>query len=224
LVRRIHLTEELIDRRHRGGPRGPSAAPAEHPVERLAAWLRQTLAGHPGSGEIWFFGYGSLIWRPEIDTHGSAVATVHGYHRSFCLWQRRHRGSVEHPCLMMALDRGGTCRGVAYRIEARDVESAIAPVWRREMRGDGYRPRWIEARTQTGRVRALTFVANRAGSRYAGRLPLAAGAERIAEGCGERGPCADYLRRTVESLAQNDIHDRNLWRLQQLVARHLARY
>ena len=125
---------------------------------------------------------------------------------------------------MMALDRGGTCRGVAYRVEARDLESALAPVWRREMRGDGYRPRWVDARTATGRVRALTFVANRAGERYAGRLPMETVAERIAEGCGERGPCADYLRLTVESLHRHGIRDRNLWRLQALVARHLARY
>ncbi len=222
--RRLHLTESLIARRHARGPSGPGGHMDELPPERLAAWLRQTLAAHPSHGELWFFGYGSLIWRPEIETDRSELATVHGYHRSFCLWQRRHRGSIAQPCLMMALDRGGACRGLLYQVRGRDLESALAPLWRREMRGDGYRPRWIDARTARGRRRALTFVANRAGSRYAGKLPLEEAAERIAHGCGEKGPCADYLRRTVESLAEHGIDDRNLWRLQALVARALARY
>ena len=95
-------------------------------------------------------------------------------------------------------------------------------IWRREMRGDGYRPRWITARTANGPVSAVTFVVNRRGPRYAGRLSAGRVAEHIASGCGEKGACAEYLRRLVVSLHRLGIHDRRLWHLQRLVAARLA--
>lgn len=188
----------------------------------LAASLAALLDGHEATDGLWLFGYGSLIWRPEIEFAERRVATVRGWHRRFCLWQWRFRGTPDRPGLMLALDRGGACKGVAYRIAGPDIRTALAPVWRREMRGRGYLPRWVRAETAAGPVRALTFVVNRRGERYAGRLSEAEAAAYIAQACGHAGPSASYLLATVAACEELGIRDPHLWRLQELVAARMA--
>ena len=176
----------------------------------------------PGE-DMWLFGYGSLMWKPELEFAESLSATAIGWHRQFCLWQWRYRGSRDHPGLMLALDRGGSCCGVAYKIAGPNVSEKVAGVWRREMIGKGYRPRWLSLRSAKGPTKALGFVADREGPRYAGHMPLEAIADHIAAACGANGPSAEYLLETRESCRLLGIRDDMLEQLHDLVAERLQR-
>ena len=164
----------------------------------------------------------ALIWNPEFAVAERRVARLDGWHRRFCLLQRRFRGSPRRPGLVLALEPGGACSGLAFRLEAGEAGALLMPVWRREMIGQGYRARWVNLRTQAGAVPALTFVVNRASDRYTGRRDEAEIADIIATGCGHLGPSAAYLLRTVEACEALGIRDGHLWRLQRRVAERLA--
>jgi cation transport protein ChaC len=216
-----HLTRELIDARFPEPILNRSQTMGELSDAEIEASLRETLDGRC-KGDLWLFGYGSLMWKPDFDYADREVARVQGYHRSFCLWQRRYRGNRLNPNLMLALDSGGSCWGVAYRVPAPNVAVKISSTWRRELIGNGYRPRWITAHTGRGPLAALVFVANRGNSeRYAGRLPDETVARYIAEACGEGGSGAEYLLETVLALENLRLRDSRLWRLQRLVAHYL---
>lgn len=180
--------------------------------------LRRTRAamfppdGKP-KGSVWLFGYGSLIWNPAIEYAEKRPATVHGLHRRFCLQTYLGRGSRERPGLVLALDRGGRCRGVVFRISPEQAESELDIVWRREMISHAYRPRWLTAVTPEGPVKAIGFVINRGHERYTGALPDEAVAETIAHAAGFLGPCCDYLFNTVEHLEELGMPDAGLARL-----------
>ena len=217
------LTRELVRAVHpRPVEEGQAALPLldDDAVERL---LDAALAAAPGGArdEAWIFAYGSLIWRPEIEVAESLPARLPGWHRRFCIWQWRNRGSLANPGLMLALERGGSCAGVALRVAGADLREKLRAVWRREMRGNSYLARWVRPRTARGPVDAIAFVMNRASDRYAGRLDLALAAERIASACGARGPSAEYLCETVHGLRAHGLGDRYLWELQSLVAARL---
>ena len=186
----------------------------------LSASLDRQLADHDG-GDLWVFGYGSLMWKPERDMRDCRPALLNGWHRRFCLWQWRYRGSRQSPGLVLALDRGGACRGLAWRIPAPDVRKKAWSLWKREMLGNGYRARWVTLTTVDGPMRALVFTANTESERYAGRLTDEMAADHIARACGEEGASAEYLLETVLKCEQLGIHDRFLWRLQELVAERM---
>jgi glutathione-specific gamma-glutamylcyclotransferase len=122
---------------------------------------------------------------------------------------------------MLGLDRGGSCRGLVYRVVQPSIRERLLPVWQREMRANGYRARWVKAETEIGPIWAITFVAHRDGERYAGYLLDDEIADRIALGCGHIGPSAEYLLETVTRCKELGIHDRHLWRIQGLVAERL---
>ncbi len=185
--------------------------------DELAASRAATLADVDLSRGVWLFGYGSLIWNPAFHFTDRLTGTVHGYHRRFCLWTHLGRGCPERPGLVLGLERGGSCRGVAFHIAPAAVEEELAIVWRREMLSGAYVPRWVEVHTALGAVRAITFAINRAHERYARYLPDDRVAEVIAAAEGFLGPCADYLINTVDQLAQLGIRDRPLEQLRQQV-------
>jgi cation transport protein ChaC len=185
--------------------------------EEVAASLRAMLDGVDLSSGAWVFGYGSLIWNPAFHFTERVVGTVHGYHRRFCLWAHLGRGRPERPGLMLGLERGGSCRGVAYHIAPDAVAEELDIVWRREMIGGAYVPRWVSVYTPVGLVRALTFTINRAHERYARDLQDDEAADAIAGASGFLGACADYLINTVDHLAELGIHDRPLERLRDRV-------
>jgi cation transport protein ChaC len=216
----LSLTRELIARSHPARPPDDQGATGLASEEELAASLDAFLTDV--GDELSLFAYGSLMWRPDFEFAEQRPATLRGWHRRFCLWQWRFRGTPERPGLMLALDRGGSCVGMAYKVVQPDLRAKVMPVWRREMRGRGYRPRWVLVATPQGPVRALTFVANREGERYAGRLSDPEIADRIALACGPMGPSADYLLNTVAHCEAMGIHDRHLWRLQALVAERMV--
>ena len=163
------------------------------------------------NGDIWVFGYGSLIWRPGFDHTARRSALIHGYHRSFCIYSHYHRGTPEKPGLVLGLDRGGSCRGVAYRVDAKLAGEVIAYLDGRERVTDVYHQAWVPARTDQGTVRALTYVPRyRTHPQYAGKLAHDAMAELIAHGEGNSGPGWEYLENTVSHLAELGIRDRGL--------------
>ncbi|HTW69700.1 MAG TPA: gamma-glutamylcyclotransferase [Acetobacteraceae bacterium] len=173
--------------------------------------LDACLASLSPDHDPWLFGYGSLMWNPAIEFLEVRTGIVRGWHRSFCLWLRAGRGTPDNPGLMLALDRGGSCAGLLYRIPSRD-ELLLA--WRREMFTGAYRSRWVTAITEAGPVRAVTFVANRAHPGFAGRLDEAAVAARLAAARGALGSCASYLAETLGALHAAGLRDRMVERLQ----------
>jgi glutathione-specific gamma-glutamylcyclotransferase len=182
--------------------------------------LQTTLAQNPSS-EVWLFAYGSLIWNPVIEFVDRQVGTLHGWHRRFCLWTPLGRGTPDNPGLMLGLDRGGSCRGVMYRISPEQVQSELMLVWRREMVVGSYIPRWVKVTTRSTTDNspryAIAFLINRAHSLYAGPIDSAVIIQHLATARGSLGSCVDYLDQTVASLAAVDIHDRGLLTLQQSV-------
>jgi cation transport protein ChaC len=188
----------------------------------IGASLDAMLAAREAPREIWVFGYGSLIWNPAFEYVEQRIGHLHGFHRRFCMWTRLGRGSPATPGLMLALEPGGSCRGVVYRIADAAVRTELEILWRREMLGDAYRARWLKVATPDGPVCAIAFTMNRAYERYAGRLTEEAMADVIARASGQLGACSEYLFNTVAHLAALGIHDRPLERLRDRVARHRA--
>ena len=217
----LALSLDLIARAHAVPVPDDAAALQVMTDEELKPGLDAIIAERAGGGDLWVFAYGSLMWRPEFDFAESRIGTVRGFHRRFCLLQRRFRGTPERPGFVLALDRGGACRGVAFRLPGANLRETLMPVWRREMRGRGYVARWLPVATEAGTVSALTFLVNRASDRYSGRLTEPEIADRIATACGHLGPSAEYLFRTVEACEALGIRDRHLWTLQALVADRL---
>src|SRR3984957_6389090 len=165
---------------------------------KIEADLDAALALHAPGEDVWLFGYGSLMWNPAIEFAERRAGVVRGWHRRFCLWLHIGRGSPDNPGLMLALDRGGSCVGMLFRIPASDARAELLLAWRRELFTSAYRSRWVTAMTTEGPVRAVTFVANRAHLRYAGRLDEASVAARLATATGSLGSCAAYLAHTLD--------------------------
>ncbi len=180
--------------------------------DRLQDSLDRVLRIAP-SGDVWIFAYGSLIWNPLFPVAEERVARVHGFHRAFCIWSRIGRGSPDRPGLVLGLDRGGNCRGVALRLEEQDVRDELAMIWRREMITGAYRPTWVKATTTEGLVDAIAFVADRKAESYAGDLSEDAVVGILRSGAGFLGTCAEYLAQTTAGLAARGIRDEGLQRL-----------
>lgn len=191
--------------------------------EELEESLWQITEGRRTGEDWWVFAYGSLVWNPLFDFEEKRVVTTHGYHRSFCLSSRINRGTPDKPGLVLGLDRGGRCRGVAYRIAPDHAESELRLIWRREMMMGAYLPRWVEVNDGETRFRAIAFTINRASPAYAGRLPPQAIIERLMSCHGRMGPGIDYLLHTAEALRACGIADRHLQELCDLAAAIKAR-
>ncbi len=184
--------------------------------------IQDVIARAPRPERIWVFGYGSLIWNPAFHFVERRTGLVHGYHRQFCLWARAGRGSPEQPGLMLSLERGGSCHGVAYRLHPKHVATELDVVWRREMLTMAYRPVWVALRTPRGLEHAVAFAVNRAHERYVRELGEEATARYLATGAGPLGCCADYLFDTVSHLRELGIGDRRLEALEQQVRALMA--
>jgi cation transport protein ChaC len=161
----------------------------------------------------WIFGYGSLIWDPGFEPLEQRLGQVHGYHRAFCIRSTRYRGTPERPGVVLGLDRGGSCIGVALRIRPDARRRTVAALYEREMTGGVYLPRMLSvALGGTRRVQALAFVANRDAAAYE-RLSDDEILQRLTGCCGQRGRNLDYALRTLHSLAERGVHCPHLGRL-----------
>lgn len=195
------------------------ATPGDH-LTTIAALLDR----QPGLSEIWIFAYGSLIWKPACDFVDMRTGLVRGWHRAFCLgWNNRFRGSDETPGLMLALDRGGACKGVLYRLPSEALTDNLLKLLEREMgwKPSPFPPRWVKVQSGDRAITALTFCIDRHSGRYVSGLSNADIADVLATAAGSRGSMAEYLFATVQHLEQMNIHDSHLWTLQELVARRI---
>src|SRR6202171_412845 len=141
--------------------------------EALAESLAQTIARRPRGVGWCVCAYRSLLWNPLFPFDDARPALLRGFHRRFCLWSLGSRGTVEQPGLVLGLDRGGSCRGVVYRLPARSARAELALLWRREMVVGSYLPHWVRVHTAGRPMMALAFIVERAHPQYAGRLSLA---------------------------------------------------
>lgn len=166
----------------------------------------------------WLFGYGSLIWSPEIDYERAELARLHGYHRAFCVRSTHYRGTREAPGVVLGLDRGGSCIGIAYRFRRESRETALRQLYEREIpdwNARVYRPIVAEVRlTGSQRVRALTFAADRRQASYE-RLCEDEILHRLRTSRGARGANREYALRTLHALQTHGVHDPRLARLVQ---------
>lgn len=179
------------------------------PEERRAS-LDDALKHWREGEDVWVFAYGSLIWRPDFDFQERRLATLHGHHRALCLWSRVNRGTPTCPGLVFGLDRGGSCRGVVYRLAGKSVPTLFPALWNREMSTGAYLPRWINCVTDQGTVRALVFVMNRDNPAYIPTLPEAELLAIVRRATGSCGPCTEYVIETAHALRQAGIRDARL--------------
>jgi glutathione-specific gamma-glutamylcyclotransferase len=176
--------------------------------DELTRSLDDTLRHWQPGSDFWIFGYGSLIWRPEMPALEAVKARVLGYHRGLYLWSRANRGTPKQPGLVLALDRGGSCTGIAYRIDQRELRRDLECLWDREMLMGSYRPAWLSCRLADGRrVKVLTFVMRRGIPTYAGRLPDEVVRTVFQCAQGRFGTTLDYVTRTVDALRASGIND-----------------
>jgi cation transport protein ChaC len=164
----------------------------------------------PPDAEFWVFAYGSLMWNPGFPFEEARPALLRGYHRAFCLYSHHYRGTPEKPGLVLGLDRGGSCHGIAYRIAPRHAQRAMIYLWQREMDGYEYDCRDLTIAIATGTVVARTFVVRRDKAQYAGKLPLKRTVEIIRQGHGKNGSNRTYLENTVRHLDELGIPDQRL--------------
>ncbi len=229
--RQMRLTPELVARvPPHDGTTGLVSTRSDRPTDAdYKAAAATLLQDRPASGAVWVFAYGSLIWNPEFAFVEERLGLVRGWHRSFCLgWVRIYRGTPDRPGIMLAMDRGGSCRGVAFRLPPDAIEASLIPLLRREMpikRDPPQVPaRWLTVRTAEGPVRAIAFPISRSNPAYLPGLTEEQIVQALATAAGERGSMAEYLHSTVTHLEQRGIHDRYLWRLQELVADRIAHH
>jgi len=168
--------------------------------------------------EFWVFGYGSLIWRPGFEFVESVPAKLIGLHRALCVYSFVHRGTAEKPGLVLGLDRGGACRGLAYRVAPKLRENTIDYLREREQVTSVYLEtyRQVELMGEPRRhVRALVFCVDRGHEQYAGRLSLDQQLHLVRQGHGRSGPNREYVLSTVEALETLGLRDRELHLLAQ---------
>src|SRR5215469_14818745 len=166
--------------------------------------------------DLWVFGYGSLIWRPGFEFIERVPARLIGEHRALCVYSFVHRGTPEKPGLVLGLDRGGACRGVAFRVAERNREETVAYLRAREQVTSVYREVmrsvWLEDDAQQ-RVSALAYVVDRGHVQYAGRLSLAEQLRHVLQGRGQSGVNRDYVLATVKAIEAEGFRDAPLHQL-----------
>ena len=183
----------------------------------MLAHARQSWGGQQ---DLWVFGYASLIWRPEFGAAEQRPAVVHGWHRALEMRSRVNRGTPECPGLVFALVPGGSCRGMAYRIERPRAAAELERLWEREMPTGVYDPTWVACRTPAGTVSALAFTLSRTSPAHTGPLPDPQMLEVLRCAVGRFGSTLDYLLETAASLRGCGIRDRDVERLVALARRH----
>ena len=168
------------------------------------------------TGDLWVFGYGSLMWRPGFEFIERAPARLIGEHRALCVYSFVHRGTPEKPGLVLGLDRGGACRGVAFRVAEKNSAATIAYLREREQVTSVYREVkrsvWLENEARQ-RVSALVYVVDRGHVQYTGRLSPAEQLRHVLQGHGQSGVNRDYVLATVKAIEAEGFRDSQLHRL-----------
>ena len=185
-----------------------------------------------GRGDLWIFGYASLIWRPEFEFEEQRFASVRGYHRALKMWSRLNRGTPDCPGLVFGLLPGGSCKGMVYRIAQEHVAAALPALWQREMPNGVYDPKWLRCETlpvsgatrppvnvKPTDVRALAFTLSRRSPSHTGLLSEDTYRTIFSDACGRYGTTREYAQNTYDKLREIGIDDRALGKLLQVVNR-----
>ncbi len=198
----------------------PALMPPPLPGRDPAALLARTRIQLRGHGDLWVFGYASLIWRQEFDAVEHRSARVHGWHRALRMRSRVNRGTPQQPGLVFALMPGGACRGVVFRLRRETADAELEQLWAREMPTGVYDPRWLPAATPQGTVHALAFTLGRRSEAYMGRIPDEQMLHILRHASGRYGTTLQYLAATAQALRERGVHDREVQRLMRLAQAH----
>ncbi|EJE52934.1 hypothetical protein involved in cation transport [Acidovorax sp. CF316] len=192
------------------------------PLRDPAPMLERALQEWGGHKDLWVFGYGSLIWRPDFDFSERRAARVHGWHRALKMWSRINRGTPECPGLVFGMLSGGSCRGMVFRVDKAHARQVLINLWQREMMTGVYDPRWLTCHTPHGSVQALAFTLSRKSPNHTGELPDQEYCRIFEQACGKFGTTRDYAQATYDELRRLGIHDRSLGRLLSLTDKKQA--
>jgi glutathione-specific gamma-glutamylcyclotransferase len=224
-LRQLSLTAELValvDRKEPdSGPEYGQVEMTDEEYEHAAHDFLRRKSDKP----FWVFAYGSLVWRPDFEHIEHRTCRAFGWRRSFCLDIVRWRATPQQPGLMMCMDYGGSCHGVAFRLPDGNDREQMLRLLRREASYKEDLPsfRWIDVHDGKQKFRALTFWAAPRSPGYYINLPIEEQAQRLARAAGHLGTSAEYLHNTIVKLEEFGIHDSYLWRLQKLVADEIRR-
>ena len=214
VLSRAKLAEGYLARHYASMPDAP---PMPSQAERDAQF-EAFLSTLPARQDLWVFAYGPPMWNPTIRTLEERITEVDGWRRSFCLRSSMARGTREQPGAMLALEHGGRCTGVAFRIAASEVREELYILWQREMLFDSYRVSWVNGRFACGNfTQLLTFVVNPQASGYDPKLTVQQVAARIRTARGSLGTNREYFEHTVSALARIGARDAYLEELQELL-------
>ena len=223
--REMDLNEALLARVERVVPDDGDAAEGlvemtDAEIEVAARRYLAEMAGAP----FRVFAYGSLIWKPEFEFVEASQAVIYGWRRSFCITMHSFRATRDQPGLMLALERGESVRGMAFRLPEEAPLAQMKRLLKREGAFQESMPcfRWLPARVAGEIVKVLVFYAMPKGHAWVDDLPVEEKVRRLARAAGRMGSCAAYLRNTVQHLEEKGIHDRYLWDLQRRVAAEIA--
>jgi glutathione-specific gamma-glutamylcyclotransferase len=183
------------------------------PLRDPQPMLERAIADWGGHDDLWLFGYGSLIWRPEFGFTERRPAWVHGWHRALKMWSRVNRGSVHTPGLVFGLLSGGSCRGMVFRVPRAEGLETLRRLWLREMPTGVYDPKWLRCGTAEGPVDALAFTLSRRSPNFTGELSDERYRHIFANAVGRYGSSLDYAQQTLLELRRHSIHDAALARL-----------
>ena len=176
--------------------------------------------------DLWVFGYGSLMWRPDFPYLERVPARLIGLHRALCVYSFVHRGTPEKPGLVLGLDRGGACRGIAYRVAAEDRDRTVAYLRAREQVTSVYIETWRRvtlSASPSRDVTALVFLVDRSHAQYAGRLDVEHQIRLVRQGHGRSGANLDYVLSTVAEIEAQGCRDSKLHAIaERLKGRHAS--
>ena len=187
--------------------------PLIHGPAETYEWPERRIRLTDDMNDFWVFGYGSLMWRPDFDHIEAVPALLRGAHRSLCVYSWVHRGTEERPGLVLGLDAGGSCRGLAFRVHGHRRDEVVDYLRAREQVTMVYREAWRPvtlADDGRSRVTALCYLVDRAHEQYAGVLSLDEQVRFVRQGRGKSGPNPEYVLNTAEHLEELGIVDRTM--------------
>jgi glutathione-specific gamma-glutamylcyclotransferase len=179
--------------------------PGRDPLALLQATQKEWLA--QSRGDLWVFGYASLIWNPGFAFTEQRMARIYGHHRALKMWSRINRGTPECPGLVFALLAGGSCQGLVFRVPRAQGAQVLELLWEREMPTAVYEPTWLQCHTPQGPIRALAFVLPRHSPSFTGVLSTTRYRQIFAKAKGRYGTTLDYALRTYKALQHHGIED-----------------
>ena len=175
-------------------------------------FMRRKIIPDKGIGkDIYIFAYGSLLWNPTFEYEEQFPAIIYGFHRKFCMKTNLGRGSYENPGLMLGLDKGGSCKGIVYKLKKNNQIKEIDLLYKREMVTGTYIPRLLKTKMNNGKtVTSLTFTVDQKHENYVSNLSIHQTAKLISKAHGFLGSCEEYLNYTVSSLTELNIIDKRM--------------